>query len=228
MKILSDILDRLLTAPGETPGEALTRRSDPPAAASSVAEKPVRTPRSQLRSKAVPATAYLLLDVSSSMDERKLRQAQDGGVAFAADAIGKGYRVGVIQFSSWARLRTEPTKRLGVIRAGLEQAVFQLTTNMASAIELGATQLGGIGGLRAVVLVTDGYPDDAEAALRAAMKAKACGITIIAIGTHDADEDFLKKLATASGLATTVPDSELQVAITSAARLLPSRTSGSK
>jgi hypothetical protein len=60
----------------------------------------------------LPATVYLLLDVSGSMDKSKLQQAQDGGASFAEDAIRKGYRVGVITFTSWPRLRTEPTAKI--------------------------------------------------------------------------------------------------------------------
>jgi Mg-chelatase subunit ChlD len=134
----------------------------------------------------------------------------------------------VIQFTSWARLRVEPTTNLSAIREGLLKVGLQLTTNMAAAIKLATEQFGRSQGLRAMVLVTDGYPDDAEAALSAAKDAKRRDITIIAIGTDDADRNFLKKLASASELATTVPDAELKVAIASAARLLPAKSSSSQ
>ena len=210
MKTLQAILDRLLTAPGETPG-ALTRRDEPRAHVPETSH-----------------TVYLLLDISSSMDAGKLAQARRGGLSFAKDAIEKGYRVGVIQFSTLARISTEPTTTLGLIRSGLSEIGVQLTTNMAAAIELATTELRKTRGSRAMVLVTDGYPDSEGAAIRASWGAKNSDITIIAIGTEDADRGFLKKIATASELATTVPDSGLEVAISSASRLLPERTSGSR
>ena len=158
------------------------------------------------------------------MDEGKLRQARDGGLSFAEDAVSKGYRVGVIQFSSWARLRVEPTTNLAALREGLLNVGLQLTTNMTAAIELATGQFGRGQALRAMVLVTDGYPDDAAAALAAADQAKRRDITIIAIGTDDADRHFLKKLASAAELAKTVPSVELKVAIASSAQhLLPAR-----
>lgn len=223
----------MLTVPGETPGQALALRTN---SAKTVqpsvdpAGKPIPAarrskPKAEPGHSVLPATVYLLLDVSGSMDKAKLRQARDGGTSFAEDAVSKGYRVGVIQFSSRARLCVEPTTNLAVIREGLLRAVLPLGTNMAAAIELATEKLGRSQGLRAMVLVTDGYPDDAEAALAAAAKAKRHDITIIAIGTDDADRNFLKKLASASHLATTVPDDELKVAIVDAARLLPAKRS---
>lgn len=211
-KTFQNILDRLLTAPGE----ALVRRDPAPA-------KPA-PPKAPKTSSETLHTVYLLLDISGSMNKGKLSQAERGGIAFAEDAIAKGYRVGVIQFSTWARIRTEPTTKLGAIRSALSEIGLQATTNMASAIALATRELAEKRESRVMVLVTDGYPDSASSALAAAREAKQHAITIIAIGTEDADRDFLKKIATASELATIVPDSKLEVAITDAARLLPART----
>jgi Mg-chelatase subunit ChlD len=234
MSIFRNVLDRLLTAPGEMPGQGLAVRSNstkavrPPADSAGKSVTTASKPRPKPEPSAFPPTVYLLLDISGSMDEAKLRQARDGGASFAEDAIGKGYSVGVIQFSLWASLRVEPTKDKLAIKRGLSEVGLQLTTNMAAAIELATEQFGRKHGLRAMVLVTDGYPTDAEAALRAAAEAKRRDITIIAIGTDDADRNFLKKLASATRLATTVADRDLGVAIAKAAGLLPAKTSGSR
>jgi Mg-chelatase subunit ChlD len=216
MKGLRTVLDLLLTAPGEKPGALIPRESavQPRSSSSSVAT--------------TQNTVFLLLDVSQSMDEPKLRQARAGSVSFAEDAVGKGYRVGVIQFSTFARLRVEPTTNRRTIEKGLSHVGLQMTTNMAAAIELATSLLDRMEGQRAMVLVTDGYPDDASAALEAAERAKRQGITIIAIGTDDADRNLLKKLASASELATTVPDRDLGVTIAKAALLLPAKTTGSR
>lgn len=229
MKALEGILNRLLTAPGEAPRTALAQRSNSPIVESTVEGRPpLRPQRMGLHASAGPATVYLLLDVSQSMDEGKLRQARDGGVSFAGDAIGKGYDVGVIHFASSAWLKTNPTADLSAIRAGLEVGA-QGTTNMAAAIELATKQfLQRRRGISVMVLMTDGYPDSARAALSAAKEAKRQDITIIAIGTDDADRNFLKKLATASELATTVPDKDLGATLAKAAGLLPAKTTGSR
>lgn len=225
MKIFSNILGRLLTAPGETTGGALTHRSSQQRPAG----KPGPTsPDGKSKTAEPSSTVYLLLDVSQSMDEAKLRQATDGSISFAEDAVRKGYRVGVIQFSTFARLRVEPTTNRRAIEKGLSQVGLQMTTNMAAALELATNLFDRSKVQRAIVLVTDGYPDDATAALAAADKAKRRDITIIAIGTDDADRNFLKKLASASELATTVPDRDLGVTIAKAAGLLPAKSSSSR
>lgn len=220
--ILEKVLERFLTSPAEA--RALTKVSG----STMPTHSRVRAAGKPAQAAAGLKTVYLLLDVSQSMDEDKLAHARKGGTAFAKDAIGKGYDVGVIQFTTWARLRTKPTKRLPEIRAGLsEVGGLQATTNMGGAIRRATRELADLRGTRAMVLVTDGYPDNAEAALEAAAEAKRKDITIIAIGTDDADRDFLKKLATAKELATTVPDRNLGVAIAKAAGLLPASTSTS-
>ena len=48
---------------------------------------------------------------------------------------------------------------------------------------------------RYVVLLTDGYPDAAEAAVEQAALARGEGIEIVAIGTGDADLAYLRRLA---------------------------------
>ena len=167
---------------------------------------------------------YLLLDISLSMGEGdKLAQARRGGLEFAKEAIRQGYRVGVIQFSSWASLKVEPTVDLPAIDHGLAEIGLQMTTNMASAIKLATEHLGSGEGDRAIVLVTDGFPDSEPNALAMAAKAKRRGITIIAIGTDDADRDFLSRIASAKGLSQKVKRQDLHVAIADSARLLPAK-----
>jgi Mg-chelatase subunit ChlD len=168
---------------------------------------------------------YLLLDISGSMDEEKLAQARRGGTEFAENAIRRGYLVGVIQFSSWATLKVAPTENRRAIKNALTEIGLQATTNMASAIKLATEHLGSDGEHRAIVLVTDGFPDSEARALAAAEKAKRRGITIIAIGTDDADRAFLARIASATELSRKVAREELHVAITDAARLLPAKSS---
>ena len=48
---------------------------------------------------------------------------------------------------------------------------------------------------RFVVVLTDGYPDAGDTAIEEAGKAKDAGIEIVAIGTGDADQDYLRLIA---------------------------------
>jgi hypothetical protein len=48
---------------------------------------------------------------------------------------------------------------------------------------------------RYLVIFTDGYPDAPESAIEQAQAARREGIDIVAIGTGEADRDYLRRLA---------------------------------
>lgn len=169
-----------------------------------------------------PGTAYLLIDCSGSMaGERKLSDALDGALDFACDAINKCYRVGLATFATDVVNRVSPTSDLQMIRAGVTDLVPSGRTNMTSAIRMATDRLAETPGPRAIVLVTDGVPDDRETAIKAAGEASRCDIDLIAIGTADADERFLAAIASASELAVRVRPEKLGGAVAAAAKLLP-------
>ena len=68
---------------------------------------------------------------------------------------------------------------------------------------------------------TDGQPDKVGAALKAGQAAKDDGIDIITIGTDDADQEFLKKLASRADLGRRVSQEKFAQGIASASQLLP-------
>ncbi len=69
------------------------------------------------------------------------------------------------------------------------------STNLTDALEMARGQLVADDRKRYVVILTDGYPDAAESAVEQAMAARRPGIEIVAIGTGDADRDYLRRLA---------------------------------
>lgn len=141
-------------------------------------------------------TVYLVLDHSTSMgDPGKMPQLQQGAMRFFLEAVPRGYAVGAIGFADrarliggagvdahrfWRRLRTLRPYGRTAMAAGLRMALFRL---------------GWRGGNRVIVLITDGMPDDRESTLEAARLARARGVTLIPIGTGDADHAFLASLA---------------------------------
>lgn len=164
---------------------------------------------------------YLLIDCSSSMEGHKFVQAKKGAIEFARGALTKGYSVGLIKFDDYAVHLCGPQQEIqGLIRR-IKEMHMGVTTNMTSAIRLAIPKLEKSRGFRVMVITTDGMPDDEETALDEARKAKEKGIDIIAIGTDDADREFLKKLASRTDLAVKVPREELQQGIASAAKMLP-------
>jgi Mg-chelatase subunit ChlD len=167
---------------------------------------------------------YLLVDRSASMEGNKLKQAKSGALNFAKDALAKDYYTGLIQFDSSAKLMCEPYSNLSLLEKGLTKLEVGDTTHIAKAINLAHSLLKGIPGNRVMVIVTDGMPNgpgDPQSSIKAGEDAKRNGIDIIAIGTDDADEEFLKRLASRSQLGVKVESSHLEETITNSAKLLP-------
>jgi molecular chaperone DnaK len=172
---------------------------------------------------------YLLIDRSASMAGDKLGQAKKGAMNFAKSALAKGYFTGLIQFDSSARLLCEPYKDLSIIEKAIARMDTGDTTHMAKAIGLAHGLLRSISGARAMVIVTDGMPNglgDPHATLEAGESAKRNGIDIIVIGTDDADQKFLRQLASRLDLGVKVESKKLEKAITDIARMLPADSKG--
>ena len=174
----------------------------------------------EVEQKAAPAVTFLLIDCSTSMVGEKLIQGISGAQDFAEEAISRGYAVGVIRFSGDALILSKPQRSVNSLMESVRNLEANGSTNMTSALELAFSQLGHLDGERAVVLVTDGQPDDRKSTLGAARRMVAAGVGIITIGTDDADITFLRQLATKSELAIKVEPSRLSGGIASAARLL--------
>lgn len=172
---------------------------------------------------------YLVVDCSGSMGEgNKLNQAKRGALNFAKDALAKGYLTGLIQFESSATHLCEPQREISVLRRYLENICLGGGTNMTEAIYLATQKLLKRVRFRVMVIATDGMPNNTMAALDAAQKAKKDGIDIIAIGTDDADQKFLQKLASRTKLGVKVSREQFEKGITSTAKMLPQLGPGRK
>jgi Mg-chelatase subunit ChlD len=167
------------------------------------------------------AYVYLVIDCSASMTGNKLDQAKQGILDFAADALKNEYRVGLIGFDTEARLICEPVGDIQVLMPGVKALRAGGSTNMVDAIKTAHSALNNLAGTRVIVVATDGMPDNASAALKAAQLAKNEQIDFIAIGTDDANQAFLQKLATRKELAAKVSSDMFAKAIASASNLLP-------
>jgi Mg-chelatase subunit ChlD len=167
------------------------------------------------------AYVYLVVDCSGSMAGQKLEQAKKGILDFSKDAFLKEYLVGLISFDTEARHICEPTYDIGLLNSSLEQMHSTGSTNMADAIILAHHHLKDRTSTRVIVIATDGLPDNAQYALTAGDRAKADKIDIITIGTDDADQEFLKKLASQTHLGKKVAREAFSQAISSSVKLLP-------
>jgi Mg-chelatase subunit ChlD len=171
---------------------------------------------------------YMVLDCSASMAGCKIGQAKQGVLDFAKDAIRKRYLVGLIKFGTNATHLSEPTKDVARLEARMKSITASGSTNMAEAIRIAHERLKNLGGSRVIVVATDGQPDNVNDSLNQGKGAKSDGIEIITIGTDDAAQGFLKKLASRSDLGTKVSTDMFARAISSAHLLLTRPTTQTK
>lgn len=165
---------------------------------------------------------YLLFDYSASMKEHeKIYNAKSGAKRFAREAIEKGYRVGLIKFSSEATHLCEPVKNTSILDRYIESIEPEGGTNMAHAIQIAREKLENKKGTKAIVLITDGEAFYKVGTLSEASRAKEKGIDIIAIGTDHADEKFLRKIASCTDLARKVSIQNFGEGVRKAAKDLP-------
>ncbi len=167
---------------------------------------------------------YLVLDSSGSMiSSQKLNQARNGALKFAKESVAKGYHVGLIQFSTRAEHLCEPQPDLSLLASSLVKINAKGSTNMTDAINLACQKLQDRSPFRVMCIATDGFPDDPKTTLDAAQQAKEKQIEIIIVGTDDADQSFLKKLATRPEFGIKVSRDQFENAISSTAKMLPGK-----
>lgn len=147
------------------------------------------------------AKAVLAIDCSASMSGDPLDHAKEGAISFAADAIRKGYQVGIVAFGCDSEIITRGSLDQPEIARNLSRLAIMGSTNMAAALRTAGELLPRASQLKAICLVTDGYPNDREETMMIAGHLKAQNIEIITLGTEDADHRFLAELATRKELA---------------------------
>jgi molecular chaperone DnaK (HSP70) len=138
---------------------------------------------------------FLLIDVSASMTGQPLIEAQTAAREFLAKCDLTTMEVGLISFSTLVALQSSATSNVRRLHAAVHRLEAQGSTNLTDALEMARGQLVSGDRKRYVVILTDGYPDAPESALEQALAARQQGIEIVAIGTGDADRDYLRRLA---------------------------------
>lgn len=167
-------------------------------------------------------TLYLLMDCSGSMsDYGKLENAKAGAVTFARDATAKGYATGIIAFSCEAVCLADPHDREVDVAKVLFGVPASGSTDLTGALRLATEKLRNRSGQRAVCVVTDGMPDDRTSAVRTASALQSFGVEILALGTDDADKEFLDQIVSSKELSVTVPRQQLRDGVAKMALLLP-------
>ena len=140
-----------------------------------------------------------VVDVSGSMEGRRLAEARVGALKLLTTAVRMGYVAGVIHFAGAARLALAPTTDLKRIERTIKNLEVEWTgTNLSKGIALGHDRLRSLRGDRVLALFTDGETNR-RSAIRAAEAARADGIRVICEFGGTADPRLMKALADSDG-----------------------------
>ncbi|MCX5884406.1 MAG: Hsp70 family protein [Proteobacteria bacterium] len=157
----------------------------------------------QVKSARKERVVVFALDVSGSMSGDKIMRAKEALISSAkslSEASQGTVRIGVVTFGSEARCVCEPTLAVADICRKVKDIGTSGTTAMDKGIATAVSLIKNIpvSAVREIALVTDGIPDDREAALAAARAADSdrIGLCIVGIGKDDVDEDFLREITT--------------------------------
>ncbi len=163
---------------------------------------------------------FLLIDVSASMTAQPLIEAQTAAREFLAKCDLTTMEVGLISFSTLVALQSAATSNVRRLHAAIHRLEAQGSTNLTDAIEMARGQLAATDRKRYIVLLTDGYPDAPESAVEQALAAQKQGIDVVAIGTGDADRDYLRRLASSEQASIFAQSGELVRAFGHIARVI--------
>ncbi len=144
------------------------------------------------------------LDTSASMAGPPLAAAQRAVAAFLGELDAGRSRVGLVGFGRDTTLAQAPTGDLASIPRALGALTTGGTTRYAPALELAGDALDALasraGVPRAVVLMSDGRPNDLDRALPAALGLQGRGVELYTIGFGpNAELGLLRRMASSAG-----------------------------
>lgn len=168
---------------------------------------PATARRITTQERPVRRTAMVLLDNSGSMTPTKLAAAKGAANAFLA-ALPDGVAVGLVTFSTQARLAVAPTTDLARVRSAVDAVRAGGDTALYDAVVLAVRALPA-DGVRNMVLLSDGQDDGSRTTLSkaaASVRGSKANLTAISIGTARTQVAGLRTLADAGAGALVATD----------------------
>lgn len=155
-----------------------------------------------------PTDFYIALDISYSMSSfDRITQAKMAAIKLVTETLDLNvHRLGIITFGSKAELLCKLTNDKSILVTAIDSINVYGSTEMSGAIGIADEELAKSNNEKAILLITDGDPDNFSNTKNMASKAKEHGISIATIGVQEADEAFLKSIASNSELFFIVDD----------------------
>lgn len=185
------------------------------------------SPKDRMKETVVkPDVAVLLaIDLSGSMSGQRLREAKKAATSFVGEFDMDYTDMGIINFSDRTRLYQPLTKDTGRLTAkiqsweidddglgyGNEAEPFSLANDILQRADADVKYL---------VVLTDGYWDDEEDAIRCAKRCHTNNIEVIALGFGAANRRFLDAIASQKDFSSFTDVSQLEATLTGIAKIM--------
>lgn len=154
---------------------------------------------------------YLLLDISGSMYGRKMEEAKSACRKLIEKTLDlSAHRLGLITFGSTVNEECTLTHSRNSLLRAVDRVSINGSTNMQGAVLRAYRNFRNNNQNRAqaILLITDGAPDDQKETMQVARTAQESGISIATIGVQGADQNYLRRLSKDENLSFMVNDME--------------------
>ncbi len=191
------------------------------------------SPRDHVTKNTVQQTLQVILaiDLSGSMSGRPLKEAKKAMLSFVDQVSDMNAEIGVVGFDDTAYCEIEPTNDyFSVKKTIVKLHIGGGTVGDPFALAKGIFDKSAIDQytIKYVILLSDGEWYGPKPILASAKRCHAAGIEIMALGFGEADEAFLKQVASTEDFATLTDLTQLSTSFSKIAQVVKSGQTGLK
>ena len=153
-----------------------------------------------IKEEKVSSTIYLLIDTSGSMNG-SMHKVENAAMGFLGDLDLTSSKIGVVAFNSSTKMISQPTNSYKEIVSAIKAVTANASGGTNEPLSYMLSNFGALDEKNYIIVLTDGEWNGANNAIASSQKLKNQGIEIVAVGIADANEAFLKKIASSSEAA---------------------------
>ena len=153
-----------------------------------------------IKDEKVSSTIYLLIDTSGSM-YGSMDKVEVAAMGFLNDLDITSSKIGVVSFSSTTKMISTPTNSYKDIVSAIKKVTSNANGGTNEPLSYMLSNFGELDEKNYIIVLTDGEWSGGNAAISSSQQLKSRGIEIVAVGIDDANEAFLKKIASSSEAA---------------------------
>lgn len=178
----------------------------------------------------------LAIDLSGSMSGEPVMKAQDAMKNFVYQMDPEYTKIGILAFADRTKMVTKPTDNFVKLLSDIE-GIEVGDVGICNGAEpfsishdtlIGRFGKGNDNKIRYLVVLTDGIWKNSRGAIREAVKCHKQGIEVMALGFGEADEEFLKKIASTDDFASLTSLADLSGSFTKIAQAIGDKSTGLK